>query len=51
MRKESPEFIITNAVKGMLPHNKLGRKILKNLKVFSGPDHNHQAQQPKELEL
>ena len=51
MRQESPEFIITNAVKGMLPHNKLGRKILKNLKVFSGPDHNHQAQQPKELEL
>ncbi len=51
MRQESPEFIITNAVKGMLPHNKLGRKILKNLKVFTGPDHNHQAQQPKELEL
>ena len=51
MRQESPEFIITYAVKGMLPHNKLGRKILKNLKVFTGPDHNHQAQQPKELEL
>jgi len=51
MRKESPEFLITNAVKGMLPHNKLGRKILKNLKVFSGPNHTHEAQQPKELEL
>tara|TARA_B100000700_G_C14790390_1_gene735568 strand:+ start:167 stop:595 length:429 start_codon:yes stop_codon:yes gene_type:complete len=51
MRQDSPEFIITNAVKGMLPHNKLGRKILKNLKVFTGPEHDHQAQQPKELEL
>ena len=51
MRQDSPEFIITNAVKGMLPHNKLGRKILKNLKVFSGPDHIHHAQKPKELEL
>tara|TARA_B100001115_G_C15837584_1_gene419095 strand:- start:1879 stop:2307 length:429 start_codon:yes stop_codon:yes gene_type:complete len=51
MRQDSPEFIITNAVKGMLPHNKLGRKILKNLKVFSGPEHLHQAQKPKELEF
>ena len=51
MRKKSPEFLIINAVKGMLPHNKLGRKILKNLKVFSGPNHIHEAQQPKELEL
>ena len=50
-RKESPEFLITNAVKGMLPHNRLGRQILKHLKVFSGPEHPHNAQQPKSLEL
>ncbi len=51
MREKSPEFLITNAVKGMLPHNRLGRKILKHLKVFSGPIHPHNAQQPKPLEL
>ena len=51
MRKESPEFLITNAVKGMLPHNRLGRQILKHLKVFTGPVHPHNAQQPKPLEL
>ena len=51
MREKSPEFIITNAVKGMLPHNKLGRKIIKNLKVFCGPEHTHKAQQPKTIKL
>ena len=50
-RNDSPEFLITNAVKGMLPHNRLGRAILKQLKVFSGPEHPHNAQQPKLLEL
>ncbi len=51
MREDIPEFLITNAVKGMLPHNRLGRAILKQLKVFSGPNHPHNAQQPKLLEL
>ena len=51
MRQETPEFLITNAVKGMLPHNRLGRKILKHLKVFSGCDHPHSAQQPKQLDI
>jgi len=43
--------IVTNAVKGMLPKNKLGRKILKNLHVFCGNDHNKEAQKPKLIDL
>jgi large subunit ribosomal protein L13 len=42
-----PERVIQAAVWGMLPKNRLGRKLLKKLKVYSGPDHPHQAQQPK----
>jgi large subunit ribosomal protein L13 len=42
-----PERIIQAAVWGMLPKNRLGRKLLRKLKVYSGPDHPHQAQQPK----
>lgn len=49
--KKNPEFIIEKAVRGMIPHNRLGRQIIKKLKVYAGPDHPHQAQQPKELEL
>ncbi|SFL90629.1 50S ribosomal protein L13 [Halanaerobium salsuginis] len=48
---KNPEFIIEKAVKGMLPHNKLGNKMIKKLKVYSGPNHPHQAQQPENLEL
>ena len=51
LRKSSPERILINAVKGMLPHNKLGRSTLKHLKVYAGPDHPHAAQNPKELEV
>lgn len=51
LRDKNPEFIIEKAVKGMLPHNKLGRKMVKKLKVYSGPNHPHQAQQPEKLEL
>jgi len=51
MIKEKPEKVIQNAVKGMLPHNKLGRKLLKHLKVYSGTNHPHDAQQPKELKI
>jgi large subunit ribosomal protein L13 len=43
VRVDHPERIITNAVKGMLPHNRLGRQILKQLKVYSGQDHPHDA--------
>lgn len=43
--------VVRRAVRGMLPKNNLGRKLLKKLKVYSGPDHPHAAQKPKELEL
>ena len=43
--------VIRSAVRGMLPKNSLGRKMLRKLKVYSGPKHPHAAQQPKELQL
>ena len=46
-----PTRVIQAAVKGMLPRNRLGRKMLKKLKVYAGPEHPHQAQQPKPLEF
>lgn len=46
-----PTRVIKSAVRGMLPRNRLGRKQLKNLKVYAGSEHPHQAQQPKRLEL
>ena len=46
-----PERIIQNSVKGMLPHNKLGRKIFQNLKVYKGSIHPHIAQTPKVLKF
>lgn len=48
---KKPEMVIEKAVKGMLPKNKLGRKMFKKLKVYTGSDHPHAAQQPKELAL
>jgi len=51
MKEKHPNRIITNAIKGMLPHNKLGRKLLTHLKVYSGSDHPHTSQQPKQLEF
>ncbi|WP_028584684.1 50S ribosomal protein L13 [Desulfogranum mediterraneum] len=49
--EKKPEELIRNAVKGMLPKNKLGRAQFKKLKVYTGADHPHQAQQPENLEL
>ncbi len=46
-----PEDVIRKAVRGMLPKNRLGRKLLKKLKVYAGPEHPHQAQQPESLTL
>ncbi|RMD91643.1 MAG: 50S ribosomal protein L13 [Calditrichaeota bacterium] len=46
-----PERILEKAVWGMLPHNKLGRKMFKKLKVYAGENHPHQAQKPEKLEL
>jgi len=48
MNERFPERIIEEAVKGMLPKNKLGKSMIKKLKVFSGPDHEHESQQPIE---
>ncbi len=49
--EKQPEKVIELAVRGMLPKNKLGRKMFKKLKVYAGAEHPHQAQEPKELEL
>ena len=49
--KNNPEKIIENAVKGMLPHNRLGRKMLKNLKIYTDSAHPHEAQKPTLMEL
>jgi large subunit ribosomal protein L13 len=49
MLEKSPTQVVEKAVKGMLPHNTLGREQGKKLKVYAGPDHPHAAQQPKPL--
>ncbi len=51
LQNEKPELIIELAVKGMLPKNPLGRAMFRKLKVYSGAEHNHAAQQPKLLEI
>ena len=51
MMAKKPEYIIEHAVKGMLPKNRLGRKIMKNLKVYAGTEHPHEAQKPEKFEL
>lgn len=48
---QTPERVLQLAVKGMLPKNRLGREMIKKLKVYSGPEHRHEAQQPQALEL
>lgn len=47
--KRRPEYVMEHAVKGMLPHNRLGRKIFKKLKVYAGDKHPHTAQKPVPL--
>ena len=51
MKDKYPDKVISNAVKGMLPHNRLGSKLLTHLKVYSGNDHPHISQEPKKLEF
>ncbi len=48
---KKPEFVVTNAVKGMLPKNRLGRKLIKKLKVYAGESHPHEAQKPESISL
>ncbi len=49
--EKKPEFVIQHAVKGMLPKNRLGRKLIKKLKVYAGSEHPHAAQQPEVLSI
>ena len=49
--KRHPTRVLRSAVKGMLPHNPLGRVMLRKLKIYAGDTHPHQAQQPKALEF
>jgi len=51
MMEKKPEKVIELAVRRMLPKNSLGRHMLKKLKVYRGPEHDHQAQQPEKIEL
>ena len=51
LQRTQPEQIIMKAVWGMLPHNRLGRKLLKKLRVYAGPEHPHQAQRPQTLDV
>ena len=51
MLVKKPEFVVENAVKGMLPKTKLGNKLIKKLKVYSGTEHPHAAQKPETISL
>lgn len=51
MSEQDPTWVIEHAVRGMLPRNRLSRKMVKKLKVYAGPEHPHRAQQPEPLEL
>jgi large subunit ribosomal protein L13 len=50
MRQRRPAKLVEEAVRGMLPHTKLGRQLARKLKVYAGPEHPHQAQQPQTLD-
>ncbi|BDQ04150.1 MAG: 50S ribosomal protein L13 [Ignavibacterium sp.] len=49
IKQTKPEFLVENAVKGMLPKNRLGRKLIKKLKVYTGESHPHSAQKPEPI--
>ena len=51
MLQKKPEEVLKHAIKGMLPKNILGRQMFKKLRVYAGPEHEHQAQQPEVLEI
>jgi len=51
MLKKNPKRIIKHAVGCMMPKNKLGKQMMKKLKIYSGPEHNHQAQKPQKVEI
>jgi len=49
--QKAPERVLETAVRGMLPRNALGRAMMKKLRIFAGPEHTHQAQQPQPLDI
>ncbi len=49
--KKAPERVLDTAVRGMLPRSPLGRTMMKKLRIFAGPEHTHQAQQPQTLDI
>jgi large subunit ribosomal protein L13 len=49
--EKRPQDLVIHAVRGMLPKNRLGRSMLKKLKVYAGPEHPHEAQQPETLQF
>lgn len=51
MLAEKSDVAVYEAVKGMLPKNSLGRKMIKKLRVYKGEEHNHEAQKPEALKL
>ncbi|MCK6509828.1 50S ribosomal protein L13 [Myxococcota bacterium] len=51
MLETKPEDVLLLAIKGMLPKNSIGRQMIRKLKVYTGPEHPHQAQQPQNLEI
>lgn len=51
MLEKHPDRILYEAVRGMLPHNRLGRKLTTNFRVYTGPDHPHEAQNPQKYEI
>ena len=51
LREKAPERLVEFAVKGMIPRNRLGRQIIKKLKIYAGPDHKHEAQDPSSIQL
>lgn len=51
LRQRRPELVVERAIHGMIPHHRLGRQIVKKLKVYAGPDHPHEAQSPEPYAL
>ena len=51
MFKKNPCFVLRNSIKGMLPHNKLSRQVLRKLKIYAGDTHPHGAQKPQKIEI
>ena len=51
MLETKPEFVLEHAIRGMLPKNKLGRQMLKKVRIYAGSDHPHEAQAPEAIDL